>query len=137
MTDFHDLNDNYLPDPASEARSMSEMSDFGEQREILYKAQARIERQRFWLRYLISGFAVIVIVGMACVAYRVISHILCSGSGQDNLLILLAVVPIASITLITISGLFAVFSGFRRADIADAARSATNVVGRGAGGFGD
>ena len=76
-----------------------------------------MERQRWWLRGGAFIAALLAMVAAGYLEWRLLMHILAPCSKAGDLLILLAVSPIVSVTLILIFVLIGVFRGFREGDL--------------------
>ena len=76
-----------------------------------------MERQRYWLRFSACIAALVVVIGAALMEWAILCHIMSPYSETSDLFILLAISPIAAITLITIFVLMGVFRGFQEKDM--------------------
>ena len=76
-----------------------------------------MERQRYWLRAIACGVALLVAAAAGYLEWELLKYILAPCSQAGDLFVLLAISPIASITLILIFVLIGVFRGFRESDL--------------------
>ena len=92
-----------------------------------------IENQRYWLRISTFCVALIVIILAVLLELKILKYILTPCSQTEGIFVVLAVAPIASITLIVIFVLMGVFRGYREKDMGDLP---TGTIGRMLGGNG-
>lgn len=110
-------------DGATEARAL------GSHQDNLARALVLMEKQRHWLRGIACFVALVVVVAAGYLEWEILKYILDPNSQTGNLFFVLAVSPIASITLIVIFVLIGVFRGFRDKDMTNIpAETAMKVV---------
>lgn len=104
----------------------SAMPPKGAEEKILYhhqnefaRVQVQIERQKVYLRWGASVVGLIVLIAAGVLEWIILWHIMDSDSDKGELFFILAISPIAAITVIVIFGLIGVFRGFEARDMRD------------------
>lgn len=118
MTDLSDVNEDRPPSSGDNGRSGGKENAFlGVHLDRFAKALADMERQRWWLRGIVLGVALIAVVAAGWLECRLIEHILDSQPIPHELFFILAVSPIAAITVIVVFMLIGVFRGYSEKDM--------------------
>ena len=115
MTDYRGLDD--TSDGNSE-QAAKEVQALGSHEEDLAKVLVRMEKQKLLLRWGTSAVGLLVLVAAGVLEWLVLRHIMDPHSKTGDLFVVLAVSPIAAITLIVIFALIGVFRGYRGKDMA-------------------
>lgn len=98
-------------------RGAGEAAALGYHQESIARVLYLMERQRYWLRAIACGVALLVAAAAGYLEWKLLKYILAPCSQASDLFVLLAISPIASITLILIFVLIGVFRGFRESDL--------------------
>ena len=89
----------------------------------------RLEKQKFWLRWTVCVVALLVVIGLSFLEWRILCYLMFSFGEPSDLFVVLAVSPIAAVTAITIALLIGVFRGFRGNEMDGTANTASKLFG--------
>lgn len=98
-------------------KAATEGESFAAHNESILDAWAKMEWQRYWLRFFACGCALVVVAVIGYLEWKVMCRILSADAKLESSLVLLAIVPIASVSLIVVALLIAVFRGSRENDL--------------------
>ena len=118
MADLSKISAESDSDGDDDPSGVTEQMAFSTHHADMLAARVRVEKQRIILRWCAVGGALLVVLVAAFLEWKMIRHIMDQSTTSTDSFVLLAIAPIASITLIVIFVLIGVFRGYREADIA-------------------